>query len=88
MVTVTETAIEYLIAMADANEHPEGTVLRLEPSGQQLAFTFGPPEPGDDVIQKDGQDVLHISEVLIEPLDGAIMDTVETPEGIKLTLTR
>lgn len=88
MVTVTETAKEYLMALSEENDHPEGTVLRLVPSGQQVAFTFAPPEAGDEIIRKDGQEVLYISEALTEPLEGATLDTVDTPEGTRLTLSR
>lgn len=88
MVTVTETAKEYLLGLAEDNEHPEGTVLRLEWSGQEVVLTFGPPDPSDEVIQKDERTVLHISSELAGPLDGAIVDAEDGDGGTRLTLSQ
>jgi hypothetical protein len=88
MVNVTDAAKDYLMAMQATAAPPDGTVLRLIQSGNRLAFTFSEPEPGDEVIWKAEQEVLHISEPLVEPLSGVTLDVDATGDEPKLTLVR
>lgn len=85
MVTVSETAKELLQSLS----HPAGTVVRLEPvEGQErMGLVTGQPEQDDQVVERDGADVLHIAAPIADALDGATIDTVETPEGTRLSMT-
>lgn len=89
MITVTEGARELFHNV----EHPEGTVLRLDPvtdekTGEtQVGIAAGEPQPGDQVIEHEGESLLHIAAPVSEALDGSVMDLVETPEGPGLGIT-
>jgi Fe-S cluster assembly iron-binding protein IscA len=61
---------------------PEGQVLRLDPvAEQQIGLVAGVPQGDDQVVERDGADVLHISAMVSEALDGATIDRVDTPQG-------
>lgn len=83
MITVTEEAKELFQQV----EHPEGTVLRLDPvtdqnSGQtQIGIAAGEPKGDDQVIEHEGESLLHIDASVSEALDGSTLDKVDTPEG-------
>ena len=68
-------------------EHPEGTVLRLDPvldgeTGQtQVGIAAGEPKDDDQVVEHAGQSLLHIAAPVSEALDGATINVVDTPEG-------
>ncbi len=89
MITVTEGARELFLNV----EHPEGTVLRLDPvtdenTGEtQVGIAAGEPQDDDQVIEHDGDSLLHIAAPVSEALDGSVMDLVETPEGPSLGIT-
>ena len=83
MITVTESACE----LVGAVEHPPDKVLRLEPvEPQKLGLVIGEAEPGDQVVEQAGIDVLHIPAKISEMLDGAVLDSVPTAEGMALTI--
>ncbi len=70
-------------------ERPEGTVLRVEPAGQdRLQLVVGDAQPGDQVVEREGQDLLRISAAVTNLLDGLAMDRVDTEEGPRLTFVR
>jgi iron-sulfur cluster assembly protein len=83
MITVTEEAKELFQTV----EHPEGTVLRLDPvtdesTGQtQIGLAAGEPQADDQVVEHGGSDLLHISAPVSEALDGGTLNLVDTPEG-------
>ena len=79
MIIVTEEAK----ALLSTVEHPEGTVLRLDPVAQdqateQITLSFAPGEPhGDDqIVEQEGEEVLRIAAPVSELLDGSTMDVV------------
>jgi iron-sulfur cluster assembly protein len=88
VINVTEDARELFLSV----ERPEGTVLRLDPveqdeNGQtQIGLVAGEPQGDDQVVQHDGQDLLHIAAPVSEALDGASIDKVETPEGVGFSI--
>jgi iron-sulfur cluster assembly protein len=89
MIAVTEQAKELFLSV----EYPEGTVLRLDPlevdqaSGRtQLGLVAGEPIAGDQVVEHEGEGLLHIARPVSEALDGGTIDTVDTPEGPKIDL--
>ena len=79
MIIVTEEAK----ALLGTIEHPEGTVLRLDPVAQdqateQITLRFAPGEPhGDDqIVEQEGEEVLRIAAPVSELLNGSTMDVV------------
>lgn len=83
MITVTEEAKE---ALQDF-ERPEGTVLRLDPVEVDRPDEFrvrlgaGEPRGDDQVVERDGEDLLRIARPVSEELNGSQIDLVETLEG-------
>ena len=45
------------------------------------------PRDGDEVVESEGTDVLHVSGSVANELDGAIIDVVETDSGPQLRVT-
>ena len=92
MIVVTEEAK----ALIDAQEIPEGTVLRLDPleadpdagadagadpGGEvRIGLAPGEPEEGDQVIEHEGGEVLRIAAPVSALLSGSTIDVV-TPES-------
>lgn len=89
MITVTEGARDLFLSV----EHPEGTVLRLDPmtdenTGEtQIGIAAGEPVGGDQVVEHEGEDLLHIAAPVSQALDGSTLDLVETPEGPSIGIT-
>ena len=79
MIIVTEEAK----ALLSAIEHPQGTVLRLDPVAQdqateQITLSFAPGEPhaDDQIVEQEGEEVLRIAAPVSELLNGSTMDVV------------
>ena len=89
MIAVIEEAKELFLDV----EHPEGTVLRLDPvvdqnTGEtQIGISAGGPQAGDQVVEQDGETLLHIAAPASEALDGSTLNVVETPEGSGIGIT-
>ncbi len=89
MITVTEEAKEHFLNV----EHPDGTVLRLDPvvdqnTGEtQLGISAGEPMSDDQVVEHNGESLLHIASPVSEALDGSTLDAVNTPEGPGIGIT-
>ena len=85
MVKVTDAAIDLLAQI----EKPEEKVLRLEPdlAAGALALQLGTPRLGDEVVERAGTDVLHVSGAVSQELDGTVIDVVETESGKRLQAT-
>lgn len=83
MITVTEEAKERFLSV----EHPEGTVLRLDPvvdqntGATQIGVSAGEPMVDDQVVEHEGEPLLHIAAPVSDALDGSTLDAVDTPEG-------
>ncbi len=87
MITVTEQAKDFFWGI----ERSEGAVLRLDPlqvdqaSGQvQIGLVAGEPMDGDQVVEHEGEGLLHIAEPVSEALDGSTIHAVNTSEGPKI----
>jgi iron-sulfur cluster assembly protein len=89
MITVTEEAKELFLNV----DYPDGTVLRLDPvvdhnSGTtQIGISAGEPMGDDQVVEHDGEAVMHIAAPVSEALDGSTLDAVDTPEGPGIGIT-
>src|SRR5919199_3595491 len=83
MITLTEEAKELFLSV----EHPEGTILRLDPvidqeTGEtQIGLAAGEPRGDDQVVEHEGESLLHIAAPVSEALDGSTLNLVDTPEG-------
>lgn len=89
MISVTEEARELFLNV----EHPEGTVLRLDPVANEdtgetrIGLAAGEPRGDDQVVEHEGESLLHIAAPVSEALDGSTLDLVETSEGPGIGLT-
>jgi iron-sulfur cluster assembly protein len=89
MITVTTEAKELFLQA----EHPEGTVLRLDPvtdpsTGEaQIGMAAGEPRGDDQVVEHEGESLLHIAGPVSEALDGSTLDVVQTPDGPAIGIT-
>ena len=89
MITVTEEAKELFLNI----DYPDDTVLRLDPvvdrntSETQIGISAGEPMSDDQVVEHDGETVLHIAGLVSEALDGSTLDAVDTPEGPGIGIT-
>ena len=83
LIIVTEEAK----ALLGTIEHPEGTVLRLDPvaqeqSSEQIMLGFAPGEPhaDDQIVEQEGEEVLRIAAPVSELLHGGTMDVMVQEE--------
>ncbi|MBV8529073.1 MAG: hypothetical protein JOZ75_12220 [Candidatus Dormibacteraeota bacterium] len=86
MLNVTEPAKDLLQSL----DHPAGTVVRLEPgeAAGTLSLRVGQPQVGDQVVERGGDEILHVPATVSAALDGATIDTVKTETGRRLTISR
>jgi iron-sulfur cluster assembly protein len=84
LITVTEEAK----ALLGTIEHPEGTVLRLDPVAQdqateQITLGLAPGEPhsDDQIVEQEGEEVLRIAAPVSELLNGSTMDVMVQEES-------
>ncbi len=89
MITVTEEAKELFLSVG----YPDDAVLRLDPmvdqnTGEtQIGIAAGEPRSDDQVVEHDGEAVLHIAGLLSQALDGSTLDAVDTPQGPGIGIT-
>jgi len=92
LITVSAYARELLRGY----EHPEGTVLRLDPAnghsseeGILARLGFGEPREDDQVVlDREGEELLRIDQSVSEELNGSEIDVVSTIEGPTLDLLK
>lgn len=87
MVTVTDSACEFLADLLRENDLPGEVALRLAAEDEGKLGLF-PDEPGelDDSFDHDGRTVLVIAPDVSTMLTGVEIDTVDTPEGKRLAI--
>jgi iron-sulfur cluster assembly protein len=89
MITVTQEAKELFLNV----EYPDDTVLRLDSvvdqnTGEtQIGISAGEPMSDDQVVERDGEAVLHIAGHVSQALDGSTLDAVDTPTGPGIGIT-
>src|SRR5215216_7255548 len=89
MITVTEEAKELFLNV----EYPDDMVLRLDPvvdqnTGEtQIGISAGEPMSDDQVVERDGEAVLHVAGPVSQALDGSTLHAVDTPEGPGIGIT-
>ena len=68
---------------------PQGSVLRLEPVGEdRVGFVVGAPSTDDKVVLAGGTELLRISPSLQESLDDALMEVQASADGSLRLLIR
>jgi hypothetical protein len=81
MIQVTESAADLLATL----DRPAGRVVRLEQIDEQrLGLVLGEAREGDQVVEREGQDLLHIPAEISAALDGVVIDKTDTPSGPRL----
>jgi hypothetical protein len=81
MILVTESAADLLATL----DRPAGRVVRLEQVDEQrLGLVLGEARDGDQVVEREGQDLLHIPAEISAALDGVVIDKTDTPSGPRL----
>jgi len=88
VITISPEAQEFLCGL----ECPEGKVLRLEeardPGGKRQArFQIGYPKDDDEVVEREGEALLHVARSASETFDGCVVARVEMGEGVGITLS-
>jgi len=88
MVNVTDRAKVTLKSALSRSIDEPGIGFRLDIS-QQGGFALYPDREraGDEVVEHEGTVLLLIGEEVSQPLEGAIIDCTETPEGVRLVVT-
>lgn len=91
MVTVTEDAKQYLKELLlDHSDNPDVGV-RLVLTGEapvRTGLVIDREGVGDYVVEHEGAKVLLVGPEVGELVTGATLDTEDTPDGIKLVISR
>lgn len=87
MLSVTTAAVDHLNTMLDEVEASETEALRLvHQGGGKLGLTVDVQRDGDQAEPEKGRTVLLVDDELAAALDGSTLDSVDGPEGRRLTL--
>jgi Fe-S cluster assembly iron-binding protein IscA len=84
MLTVTESAATMLHDTLDKHATNDSDVLRVAMNDGGVGIELGEERAGDETFSHGGKIILAIEHDLSSALDGARIDTVETPEGRQL----
>lgn len=87
MLSVTEKAVDALAQSLDESEAKDGQSLRLSRSPRgEYGLAIDQERGGDQVVRQQKRPILLIDQEVSNRLDGAVLDLIEAPEGIRLTL--
>jgi Fe-S cluster assembly iron-binding protein IscA len=88
MVHVTDRAIDKLAEMRQMGGlgPDQGIGIGVTEDGA-LRFDLMKADTNDEVIEKNGEPVMIIPQVLSQPLEATVLDYVDTPQEQKFTLT-
>ena len=86
MLKVTENAAAVLDKSLEASRESESDILRLVRSAEGVGFAISEEQEGDQVIQYEDRKILAVEPEISQALDEATIDTVETPEGLRLAI--
>jgi len=91
MLTVTEGAKQNLreILIATTDDPEFGLRLSMKPRGQLgLMLLLDKEVPDDYVVKHEGLKILLVRQDLMPLVDGVTIGTQDTPEGLRLTISR
>jgi Fe-S cluster assembly iron-binding protein IscA len=88
MVHVTDRAIDKLAEMREMGGlgPDQGIGIGVTQEGD-LRFDLMKANANDEVIEKNGEPVMIIPQMLSQPLEATVLDYVDTPQERKFTLT-
>ena len=89
--TVTDSAIDELIRIAEARNLDSGKFLRLATPPVWIGegdwgLSISDSDDEDDVFVRDGRTALVMAPSLSEQMSDAVLDFKDTPEGARFTL--
>lgn len=84
MLNVSEKAAAVLHESLEQNEADGAEVFRIAMTDGGIALAIGAEQDGDQKIEHDRRTVLAIEPELATAFDGATIDAVETPDGLRL----
>lgn len=92
MIFVTEEVKMYVRNVSASVELPEGLVFRLDETGagedeeERLVVSVEEPKEGDQPVEHEGEDLLHISGEVSATYNGCVLDLEEMPQGTAFIL--
>jgi len=87
MLNVSEGALKVIDETLRANNVEEGRALRLaQGPGGQFGLQVDAPAEDDQVVTAGDKPVLVVDRRIADHLDGALLDAVDSGEGVRLTL--
>jgi Fe-S cluster assembly iron-binding protein IscA len=93
MLQITSSAATLLKEVRAGNNVPDDAAFRIQPvatpqpGDAEIGFAFtGGPEAGDQAVTEDPDLRVYVSSELAAPLEGAVLDTIDTPGGKELQL--
>jgi len=89
VITITEKATEELKSIQQSQGLAEGQALRLvwQP-GMGFGLAIDEVQQDDQVVRSGEDDVLLIGTDIADALDGATIDSEESPEGARLIISK
>ena len=89
MIVLTESAAQQLKDTLSEHATEAEQLLRLTPmSSGGFALTLDVEREGDEIVESEGTKLLLLDASIAPALDGATLDSVDTPEGPRLTISR
>lgn len=89
MITVTESAKQYLQEILSAKVDDPQAVLRLRVGDPgQLGISIDIEAPGDQIVEYEGSKVLVVEEELADKLEGMTLDTEDASGGTRLIIRK
>jgi Fe-S cluster assembly iron-binding protein IscA len=86
MLTVTDTAAQYLRETLTRKEEGAPAALRIVYSEEGYQLTLDDPKEGDQVFEQEGESYLVVDSEVGEALSDATLDVQESSQGTRLTL--
>ena len=87
MIKVTERAKKQLKwVLSEHVDMPQAGIRLVDKGEGQIGLGIDIENPGDQVVEFEGSQVLMVEENLANNLDGITLDLEETDEGAKLVL--
>ena len=88
MLNVSDKAIEVIEQALDTNEVEDNQALRLAKNAEgEFGLALDEQKDGDQVIAKEERALLYVDSEVSNKLDGATLDVVDSPGGVRLALS-
>jgi Fe-S cluster assembly iron-binding protein IscA len=88
MLNVSDKAIQVIEQALDSNEVEDKQALRLAKNDDgEFGLALDEQKDGDQVIAKEERALLYVDSEVSNKLDGATLDVVDSPGGVRLALS-